>query len=278
MAISARHNLWQWEHRLCYYNAKNKFTGIEGSDRTDDIPNRDAADFRLDEANLFLANRFQGRDFILPGSHVAAGVSGITENSFLGDFSGFIGLSYRTSGTPAESISSESQDSYSDYVTSFSARTPFDLTVSWSARADRKTFELNRSRANAVYDNNGTFVEVSHTQVAESYFTNSAQDREEVAINVTQSLGRGLSLTAEQVWNLSEGQSQKDQSVLLLGWAGGFQDCVNLSLVYKRDPYADRDIQKLVSYNCGYHSNISALLPNNTRQITGWLLICYQPF
>jgi LPS-assembly protein len=78
---------------------------LKGSDRTEDIPNRDAADFRLDEANMFLANRFQGRDFILPGSHVAAGVSGITESSFLGDVSGFIGLSYRTSGTPAASIS-----------------------------------------------------------------------------------------------------------------------------------------------------------------------------
>ena len=38
---------------------------IDGSDRTDELPNRDAADFRLDEANLFLNNRFQGRDFIL---------------------------------------------------------------------------------------------------------------------------------------------------------------------------------------------------------------------
>ena len=36
-----------------------KATVIEGSDRTDDLPNRDAADFRLDEANLFLNNRFQ---------------------------------------------------------------------------------------------------------------------------------------------------------------------------------------------------------------------------
>ena len=205
---------WQYPLGITYGNQKTasaiitpkiKVTGIEGSDRTEDIPNRDAADFRLDEANMFLANRFQGRDFILPGSHVAAGVSGITESSFLGDVS----------------------------------------TVSWSARADRKSFELNESRANAVYDNNGTFVEVSHTQVAESYFTNSAQDREEVSINVTQDLGRGLSLTAEQVWNLSEGQSKKDQSILLLGWSGGFQDCVKLSLEYKRDPYADRDIQKV---------------------------------
>ena len=46
-----------------------KATVIDGSDRTDELPNRDASDFRLDEANLFLNNRFQGRDFILPGTH-----------------------------------------------------------------------------------------------------------------------------------------------------------------------------------------------------------------
>ena len=224
---------------------KIKLTGIEGSDRTEHIPNRDAADFRLDEANMFLANRFQGRDFILPGSHLAAGLSGVTEHPFLGDLNGFVGLSYRTTGSSPTSISSDSRDSYSDYVTSFSAKTPFNLTMSWSGRADHKTFELNESRSNAVYNRGGTFLEVTHTQVAESYFLNSTEDREEATINLTQNLGRGLSVTAEQAWNLSEGQSKKDKSILSVGWAGGLQDCVGLSLEYKRDPYADRDIKKV---------------------------------
>ena len=224
---------------------KIKLTGIEGSNRTEHIPNRDAADFRLDEANMFLANRFQGRDFILPGSHVAAGLSGVTEHPFLGDVNGFVGLSYRTTGSSPTSISSDSRDSYSDYVASLSAKTPFNLTLSWSGRADHKTLELNESRSNAVYNRAGTFLEVTHTQVAESYFVNSTEDREEATINLTQSLGGGLSVTAEQVWNLSEGQSKKDQSILSVGWAGGFQDCVGLSLEYKRDPYAERDIKKV---------------------------------
>ena len=68
-----------------------KATLIEGSDKTDELPNRDAADFRLDEANLFLNNRFQGRDFILPGTHVAGGISGITNHSVFGDITGFAG-------------------------------------------------------------------------------------------------------------------------------------------------------------------------------------------
>ena len=224
---------------------KIKLTGIEGSNRTEHIPNRDAADFRLDEANMFLANRFQGRDFILPGSHLAAGLSGVTEHPFLGDVNGFVGLSYRTTGSSPTSISSDSRDSYSDYVASFSAKTPFNLTLSWSGRADHKTLELNEARSNAVYNRGGTFLEVTHTQVAQSYFVNSKEDREEATINLTQNLGGGLSVTAEQVWNLSEGQSKKDQSTLSVGWAGGFQDCVGLSLEYKRDPYAERDIKKV---------------------------------
>ena len=79
-----------------------KATVISGTDRTDELPNRDASDFRLDEANLFLNNRFQGRDFILPGTHVAGGISGITSNSTIGDLTGFAGLSFKAQGkTPA---------------------------------------------------------------------------------------------------------------------------------------------------------------------------------
>ena len=158
---------------------------------------------------------------------------------------GFVGLSYRTTGSSPTSISSDSRDSYSDYVATLSAKTPFNFTVSWSGRADHKTLELNESRSNAVYNRGGTFLEVSHTQVAESYFASSTEDREEATINLTQALGGGLSVSAEQVWNLSEGQSKKDQSILSIGWAGGFQDCVGLSLEYKRDPYAERDIKKV---------------------------------
>lgn len=245
---------WQYPVGVTYGDEKKasailspkvKLTAIEGSDRTAHIPNRDAADFRLDEANMFLANRFQGRDFILPGSHLAAGLSGVTEHPLFGDVSGFIGLSYRTTGTSPTSITSDSREAYSDYVTSLAVYTPFNLTLSWSGRADRKTFELNESRANAIYSAAGTSLELSHTQIAKSYFVNGIEDREGATINFTQSLGGGLSVTAEQVWNLSDGQSKKDQSILSLGWAGGFQDCVGLSLEYKRDPYADRDIKKV---------------------------------
>ncbi len=224
---------------------KIKAIGIEGSDRTDRIPNRDAADFRLDEANLFLNNRFQGRDYMLPGTEIASGISAAVQNPFIGDVSGFAGLSYRATGTSSSEVDSDSRDRYSDYVTSFSLRTPNALTLEWSGRADRRTLKLNESVATAAFDGEKTDIALTHTQLAQSYFTDSADDREEATLTFSQALGGGLTLTAEQVWNLSSKEVKRDQSIMSLGWAGGFQDCLSVSLDYKRDPYADRDIKRV---------------------------------
>lgn len=224
---------------------KVKVTLINGTDRTDDIPNRDSSDFRLDEANMFLANRFQGRDFILPGGHIAAGLSGLTETPTFGDISGFIGLSYKASGKTPAGLTSSGRNNYSDYVASFSAQTPYDLTLSWAGRADSESFKLNESRLSTAYIRENTIIEISHNQLAEGYFTASKDDREEATIKIEQNLFNGITFKADQVWNLSSGQTKKDQSIISLSWAGGFQDCLTVSLDYKRDPYADRDIKKV---------------------------------
>ena len=218
---------------------------IDGSDRTDELPNRDAADFRLDEANLFLNNRFQGRDFILPGTHVAAGLSGITDNSIFGDITGFAGLSYKAQGkTPAGLTISGSED-YSDYVASLSVVTPYNLSLAWSGRADYEELELNESRSSLQYASGATEFGIEHTQIAQGYFEAAEDDKEDAKIRFAQRLPNDIQLVAEQVWDLSSGQTRRDQSVLSAIWTGGFQDCVTVSLDYKRDPYADRDIKKV---------------------------------
>lgn len=218
---------------------------IDGSDRTDELPNRDAADFRLDEANLFLNNRFQGRDFILPGTHVAAGLSGITSSSVLGDITGFAGLSYKAQGKTPAGLTISSREDYSDYVASLSIVTPYNLNLSWSGRADYEELEVNESRSTLDYASGGTEFGIEHTQIAQAYFEAAEDDKEEAKIRFAQRLPNDIQLVAEQVWDLSSGQTQRDQSVLSAIWTGGFQDCVTVSLDYKRDPYADRDIKKV---------------------------------
>ena len=218
---------------------------IDGSDRTDDVPNRDAADFRLDEANLFLDNRFQGRDFILPGTHVAGGLSAVTANPVIGDVIGFAGLSYKAHGKTPAGLTISGREDYSDYVASLTVHTPYNLNLAWSGRADYKDLKLNESRSSLNFDSGDTSLKLEHTQIAQAYFEAAEDDKEEAKIKLTQRLPRNIQLVAEQVWDLSSGQTRRDQSVLSAVWTGGFQDCVTISLDYKRDPYVDRDIRKV---------------------------------
>ena len=222
-----------------------KFTAIGGSDRTDEVPNRDTADFRLDEANMFLSNRFQGRDYILPGSRVDVGSSLSSSSESFGSVTAFAGISYRTSGNPSKGLTSSGTERYSDYIASFDIETPFHIDLSWAGRADSETFEIEESRSTLGYNHSGTNLSVTHTQIAKAYFTSADDDKEEASISASQKLTDSLTIKADQVWDLSNTQTKRKQSTYSAVWTGGFQDCLTISLDYKRDPFADRDVKKV---------------------------------
>jgi LPS-assembly protein len=92
-------------HRNFEPQARLAFIG--GKDRTSAIPNRDASDYRIDEANLFLLNRYQGKDYILPGTRADIGVSATTNDNFFGDVSGFLGVSRRLSGKTSAGLNTD---------------------------------------------------------------------------------------------------------------------------------------------------------------------------
>ena len=233
--------------QMAIVSPKIKLTHITGTDRTEAIPNRDSTDFRLDEANIFLANRFQGRDFIQPGTHLAGGLSAVAQDKYLGAVTAFVGLSYRASGELADQadLSSDAHDDFSDYVASLSAQTPYNFDLSWAGRIDESDQKLNESRTQINYSYGGTSIDLNHRQIAKTYFTSATSDREEASIILSQDITDDLVFKAEQVWNLSDGMSKKDKSIMSLIWSGGFQDCLTISLDYKRDPFIDRDIKKV---------------------------------
>ena len=223
-----------------------KATHIGGADRTDDIPNRDSSDFRLDEANIFLTHRFQGEDYYLPGARLDGGISLWTESAQLGQISGFLGLSRRLSGKTATGLTAKARSSdYSDYVASLRLNPPGPLSLAFTGRADQHDFRLNESRSSLSLNFSKTKITVSHAQLSSAYFTSTTEDLEEAKITATQQLPGGWSLQADQVWNLSSGESRRDSSTVKLAWTGGFQDCVTLSLDYKRVPGSDRDIRNI---------------------------------
>ena len=104
---------------------------------------------------------------------------------------------------------------------------------------------LNESNAKIKYESENTSVSIVHKQIAKAYFSVASDDREEASLVFKQKLVDDVTFVANQTWDLSSGQVKRNVSTYSLLWLGGFQDCVTVSLDYKRDPYSDRDVKNV---------------------------------
>ena len=234
---------------------------VGGPDVTDDIPNRDSADYRIDEGNLFLLNRYQGYDYLRPGSRADMGVSAVAEDAVLGEVSGFIGGSYRMSGKPTKGLAVNERDALSDIVASLSVNPDLPVKVSWAGRMASSDLTLNESNTNVT----GTYGKLGYTvenqQLAKSYFTSAASNLEELKLTLSYDLPKGWTAKGTQVWDLSNGRRKRDSATAALQWTGGIQDCLTFNLDYDRDLESDRDIsasdQFMLTINFKYLGSIT---------------------
>ena len=234
---------------------------VGGEDKTDEIPNRDSADYRVDEANLFLLNRYQGYDYLRPGTRADVGVSAISNDALLGEVSGFIGASYRLSGKPSSGLAVNDDDNLSDIVASLSVNPDIPVQVEWSGRMASDDLKLNESRTSLSGTVGSLSLGIEHLQLAKPYFQSAASDLEELKLSATYNLPGGWAATGSQVWDLSNGKTKRDSSTASLTWTGGIQDCLTFNLDYDRDLESDRDIsandQFLLTINFKYLGSIS---------------------
>ena len=234
---------------------------VGGEDKTDKIPNRDSADYRVDEANLFLLNRYQGYDYLRPGTRADVGVSAISNDALLGEVSGFIGASYRLSGKPSSGLAVNDDDNLSDIVASLSVNPDIPVQVDWSGRMASDDLKLNESRTSLSGTIGSLSLGIEHLQLAKPYFQSAASDLEELKLSATYNLPGGWAATGSQVWDLSNGKTRRDSSTASLTWTGGIQDCLTFNLDYDRDLESDRDIsandQFLLTINFKYLGSIS---------------------
>jgi len=250
--------------RVVVMEPQAKLVHVAGDDNTKEIPNRDAADYRIDEANLFLLNRYQGKDYILPGSRMDVGVSAITQDAVLGEMSGFAGISRRLSSKRTTGLSINSDDIYSDYVASASIDPPGAYKVTWSGRLSSHDFTLNESKTTITGNVGLTNWSLDHNQLTKAYFASSSDDREELQASANRSFDNGWNISASQIWDLSYGATKQEKTSATLGygagtfsvsntrggertatliWNGGVQDCITVTVDYKHDPTKDRDIK-----------------------------------
>jgi len=250
--------------RVVVMEPQAKLVHVAGDDNTKEIPNRDAADYRIDEANLFLLNRYQGKDYILPGSRIDIGLSAITQDAVLGEMSGFAGISRRLSSKRTTGLSINSDDIYSDYVASASIDPPGAYKVTWSGRLSSHDFTLNESKTTITGNVGLTNWSLDHNQLNKAYFASSSDDREELQASANRSFDNGWNISASQIWDLSYGATKQEKTSATLGygsgtfsvsntrggektatliWNGGVQDCITVTVDYKHDPTNDRDIK-----------------------------------
>ncbi len=226
------------------FEPKAQIVWVGGTDRTQEIPNRDSSDYRIDEANLFLSHRYQGKDYVLPGSRADLGVSGVTNDKTFGKLAGFIGLSRRISGKPSAGLAPDQGDIYSDYVASLSIIPSEKVSAKWSGRMSSHNFSLNESKTDISTKLGDMSISFEHNQLARAYFADSTDDREEVVVRANIPLGQGWSATADQNWDLSAGQENRQKTNASLIWDGGIQNCITIRLDYSHDATKDRDISR----------------------------------
>ncbi len=227
---------------------KIKLTFIGGDDKNNDIPNRDSADFRLDSANMFLTNRFQGYDYVLPGARADIGLSAFTNSEFIGSLHGFAGVSRRHTGDVPLGLSTGTDTDLSDYVATVSAEKENLYAFSWSGRLNSTSSNLDDSRTKlSTRLQNARFI-IAHTQLTQNYFTSADSDLEEASVSISQRIKNGVNLRASQNWDLSDSNVYRDKSSFVVSWSDGLQDCLTISLSYDRDPEIDRDIKTTETY------------------------------
>ncbi|MDA8614965.1 LPS assembly protein LptD [Alphaproteobacteria bacterium] len=236
-------------NRTAIFEPQARLAFIGGKDRTSAIPNRDASDYRIDEANLFLLNRYQGKDYILPGTRADIGVSATTNDNFFGDVSGFFGVSRRLSGKTSAGLNTDQGDKYSDYVASLTINPANSLNLRWSGRLSSKDLTLNESKTSLSSALGTGSLSVTHNQLAKAYFASSDDDREELSARYSQSLIGGWRFSATQLWDLSYGKTRRKKSKAALSWNGGVQDCLYVTINYEHDPVADRDVSAVDQLN-----------------------------
>ncbi|MDC1293826.1 LPS assembly protein LptD [Candidatus Puniceispirillum sp.] len=229
-------------NRNAIFEPQARLAFIGGKDRTSVIPNRDASDYRIDEANLFLLNRYQGKDYILPGTRADIGVSAATNDNFFGDTSSFIGVSRRLSGKTSAGLNTDQGDKYSDYVASLTVNPANSLNLRWSGRLSSKDLTLNESKTSLSSALGNGSLNLTHNQLAKAYFISSEDDREELTASYSQSLVGSWQFSATQLWDLSYGKTRRKKNTAALSWNGGVQDCLYFTINYEHDPVADRDV------------------------------------
>ena len=222
---------------------KIQFSSVISSDRTDEVPNRDSSEFRLDQANLFLNNQYQGRDNIQRSDRINAGVSAYFMTEEMGDLNFFIGQSQKISGTQ-KNISSANNDRQSHLINSISWNPSSLYNFSWFSLYNHHNLKSDISDFNFNGSLDGWNYSTRHRSV-DGAFVSDGIDREELALGISKNFSNWKT-SYSRTYDLSNDKEEMISETLGLEYTGSgymFGNCLTVLFQYKSSGgVVDRDL------------------------------------
>ena len=222
---------------------KIQFSSVISSDRTDEVPNRDSAEFRLDQANLFLNNQYQGRDNIQQSDRINAGISTYVMTEGLGELNFFIGQSQRISGTQ-KNISTANDNRQSHLINSITWNPNSDYNFSWFSLYNHHNFKSDTSDFTFNGSINGWNYSARHSSVDGDFISNGI-DREELGLGISKNFSN-WNTSYSRTYDLSNNNEEMISEILGLEYTGSgymFGNCLTILFQYKSSGgVVDRDL------------------------------------
>ena len=211
---------------------------------TSKIPNEDSVDFELDDANLFSANRYPGRDRVDDGSRFVYGVNA----AFLGNRGGqselFLGQSLRLSGSEDFARDTGLRNTMSDLVGRLRINPGQYLDLVYRFRLHPSNFRAQRNEVT-------TFAGVPALNASASYLLFKSDEpgteipsREEMAFTVRSGVTKQWTIFGGGRWNLGDDAGN-------LNWQVGGRfanECCSLRLTLGQSFTRDRDIRPSTNF------------------------------
>ncbi len=222
---------------------KIQFSSVFSSDRTDEVPNRDSAEFRLDQANLFLNNQFQGRDNIQENNRLNLGITSLVMTENLGDINFFIGQSQKVSGTQ-KNITMANEDRQSHIINSIDWNPSEMYKFSWFSLYNHHNFKSDISDFNFNGSFNGWSYSANHKSVDGDFISNNI-DREELNLGLSKNFSNWKT-SYSRTYDLNNDKEELISETLGLEYTGSgymFGNCLTILFQYKSTGgVVDRDL------------------------------------
>ena len=225
------------------FEPKLQFSSVFSTDRTDEVPNRDSSEFRLDQANLFLTNQYQGRDNIQSNDRLNAGLTALVMTENYGDINFFLGQSQKISGTQ-NNINSINQGRQSHIISSIDWNPSAFFNFSWFSLYNHHNFESDTSDFKLNGSLNEWSYSANHKSVNGGFVSNNTH-REELKLGVSKSFS-SWSTSYNQTYDLGNNKEDLIEESLALAYTDTgymFGNCLTILLEYKSSgEIADRDL------------------------------------